>query len=537
MSEKLFPQIINKKEKKDSLEQKKLNLRQMLDSLCEVMGELSNLSETDEALRKKQLWNIYLSITQIYKKYNQISWDDFDVFIKDVNERINFICRINEANESLKYGLEECLSESEAKEYGEKLSILGIIARVINKFNEVPESFNIDKMKAEYKKTSKSASTENSFPNYVKDELFDFFALCAKYSLRFNKKEISAINKTALVYFEMDFGSPLSQYGEKAELFHILYSQEGSEIKKKIDEKLSSSSFSEIEGILENRRRGDIEKKLFEKLNLLFQKKYKISNKHFAELLNYKSGNLVSLIESMDSIEMVQKGGVKILNEEYNICEFARYPATALLDQLKQKNEQAPYGLIILPRSDHNGAFKNMKSGISNISGEIKGKHLLRIFEASGKIDIARILLECNGKYGSNNKISFLVLEGHGQLNEIDLGSHLLDNSAKKEQRLISMSDFEGEGAKRIKEFFVKNPTIVLDSCDTGGEKGIGRKISSSYGAKVTAPEISVGALDIHAKYDNKGKIHFDVVWDKEEAGNTYVSGKKIIKEKNENKN
>lgn len=57
-------------------------------------------------------------------------------------------------------------------------------------------------------------------------------------------------------------------------------------------------------------------------------------------------------------LEQKEPGIVQRLYEEFGIRDFARYPEELLISQDKnQKDIQQPYGIVIYPRNDHNGAF------------------------------------------------------------------------------------------------------------------------------------------------------------------------------------
>ena len=229
-------------------------------------------------------------------------------------------------------------------------------------------------------------------------------------------------------------------------------------------------------------------------------------------LTDWKSGKIEPHLgfASVKKIEDKIPGATKVLHEQFKISDFWRYPTEVLVDQYNNKdNMDMPYGVIIFPTADHNGAFAQNAHWINKLHNDTKGKYLLRIMEAEGKFSLARNLLSLNKKYGNNHKISFGLLGGHGSKNSIQFGSHTLNNFFS-EKNLLRKKDFEGEGVKKIKSFFEENPSIALVSCSTGKEQGIGQKISETYGADISAPDRPAALYQLGISFDQNGKIKFD---------------------------
>jgi hypothetical protein len=217
-------------------------------------------------------------------------------------------------------------------------------------------------------------------------------------------------------------------------------------------------------------------------------------------------------------IESKRPGIMATLSKEFGIMDFGRYPAEMLVAQYDQREDHSrPYGVIIYPRDDWNGAFMDNVNSFKGLYEQLDGKANVRIVEAQGKISIARRLLALRNKY-PERKISFAVIGGHGEKDHIQFGNSLPEGD-------LYASDLYGRGVQRTSEFFVPNPTIVLASCSTGTEGGIGQKLSEIMGAKVIAPEKPVKTSKFDAKLGQDGSIQLDVKYSESGTERTYMGG------------
>ncbi len=74
----------------------------------------------------------------------------------------------------------------------------------------------------------------------------------------------------------------------------------------------------------------------------------------------YRTGDASFLenLPSLANLEAQRHGIGKVLQEEFGINDFARYPEELLIEQYDTRNRSdLPYGVIINPWYDHNGAF------------------------------------------------------------------------------------------------------------------------------------------------------------------------------------
>ena len=232
-------------------------------------------------------------------------------------------------------------------------------------------------------------------------------------------------------------------------------------------------------------------------------------------------------LERMADLEKERPGCVRVLREEFGIENFARYPKELLVDQYDTKDDQSlPYGIVINPKADNNGAFAGKEDGgaIGTVWGTLQGKYRLRVFEAGSKFGIAKILLQTEQRYQKHGgeKISFALIGGHGEPDHIEFGGGM-------NEEILTATDLGGSAAARTKNrFFKENPTLVLSSCSTGKEGGIGQKLSEVLGARVIGPDVPTPLPSVSVSLDANGKPVFDATYYKAESMR-YDSGRREV--------
>lgn len=231
---------------------------------------------------------------------------------------------------------------------------------------------------------------------------------------------------------------------------------------------------------------------------------------------------LAGILENLPAaiyLESQKPGILKTLSEEFGVKNFGRYPAELLIAQYDEKdNTDKPYGVVLYPYSDWNGAFFQNKNPLREFYADVKDKYSIRVLEAGSKYDIARGLLNLKRRYGAQHKISFAVIGGHGTKNSILFGG-------EDERHTLMSQDLQGKGVRKTSEFFEPQPNIVLVSCSTGTNEGIGQQLSEMMGAKVTAPEIPTNIKTLRATIDQNGKLLFDVKYQDEGTEKSYLAG------------
>ncbi|MFA6552678.1 MAG: hypothetical protein WCT19_04240 [Candidatus Paceibacterota bacterium] len=218
--------------------------------------------------------------------------------------------------------------------------------------------------------------------------------------------------------------------------------------------------------------------------------------------------NLKTIID----LEKIRPGASEFLYDEFGIADFGRYPVELLMMQVDEfESLDLPYGVIIYPRNDWNGAFYEDKDVLKDFMEELQGQFSLRVAECESKMDIARILIKLNKHYnpddGMGHKISLLILGGHGTEDSIQFGG-------RDERHSLFMNDLFGGGVQKTNRFFEENPTIILSSCSTGAEGGIGQELSKKFGAKVIAPKVPTNLRAIHgSKNRGQDKFRFNALY------------------------
>lgn len=223
--------------------------------------------------------------------------------------------------------------------------------------------------------------------------------------------------------------------------------------------------------------------------------------------------------QAIHELEVQRPGITRVLNREFGIRNFARYPIDLLINQYDQiDNVDLPYGIVIFPKGDHNGAFYEFEDKLKQISEQLDGKYTIRVSEAASKFEIAKALIRFNRRYGQHHKISFAIIGGHGSKDSIKFGESFFGDE-------LDVEDLKGRGVQRTSEFFEANPTIILNSCSTGVEGGIGQKLSEAIGATVIAPERLTGRASINVKLEN-GRLNFEVDYPINASKEVYDKGK-----------
>ncbi len=216
---------------------------------------------------------------------------------------------------------------------------------------------------------------------------------------------------------------------------------------------------------------------------------------------NRKNMGVEVIRENMDRIEELEKakpGLAVFLQKEFGIKHFVRYPKEVLIRQYEEfeKNDK-PYGIVLAADSDHSDAFYGTEEFWKKLQGDLDGQYYLRIFEAGGLYDVGRSLVKLDRKYGRERKISFAILAGHGEQNNIELGNSLIGS--------LQQRDLEEPGIRRVGKFFVEHPTVTFLSCSTGAEQGIAQALSETMQAKVIAPRIKTKVGSVETKINSQG--------------------------------
>ena len=215
-------------------------------------------------------------------------------------------------------------------------------------------------------------------------------------------------------------------------------------------------------------------------------------------------------IKAIETLEVEEEGLTKVLNEEYGINDFGRYPSEILINQFKdfieeQANPSAlksEYGLIVNPRFDKSGAFYQDVELFGSLNEQLNRLGVkLKVVEVDGKLGAVKALNKLRRQSGL---ISFAVVGGHGTPDSITMGS---DQSEGQ----VAIADMQKKGAGALSLAFIDEPSIIFNSCSTGVQEGIGRAISGVHEGNNIAPDkdTSIDSIDISRNPDSK--LVFDV--------------------------
>ena len=225
-------------------------------------------------------------------------------------------------------------------------------------------------------------------------------------------------------------------------------------------------------------------------------------------------------LRSLEYLEGQRPGIALFLNSEFGIYDFGRYPPGMLIKQYDEYEDTAmPYGVIFYPKNDHNGAFYGTNHVFGNLFSQTAGKYALRVVEGDSKIDIVKMLHRLDRKYGKSHKIQFAIIGGHGAPDCIQFGG-------SEAKHRLKISDLIDKRAKNKSRYFEKNPTIILNSCETGFREGMGQKLSKILNARVIGPDVKTNLKEIKVKFVGD-KAEFAVEYLEKGVAQAYSSGQR----------
>jgi hypothetical protein len=227
-------------------------------------------------------------------------------------------------------------------------------------------------------------------------------------------------------------------------------------------------------------------------------------------------------IQSFMDLEEERQGVTKRLFKEYGISEFGRYPKELLIKQIENsENKDQPYGVVFYPKDDWNGVLLGHERVFRNLLNDMEvdinsRDYLLRVYECGSKKDIAKALIELDKTYGETHKISFAIFGGHGTKDSIRFGG------GESPRNQLTSKDLCHSRTQKAGTYFNKEAIIILVSCSTGQNEGIGQTLSEKFGMKVIAPNSPTNLLNIYPKFA-PGKVDFDVEYTDEDAKTIYA--------------
>ena len=109
----------------------------------------------------------------------------------------------------------------------------------------------------------------------------------------------------------------------------------------------------------------------------------------------------------------------------------------------------------------------------------------------------------------------FGIIGGHGSENSIQFGRG-------RGMYELRTEDLSGRGIQRGgKMLFEEGATIILNSCSTGSQEGIGKKMSETFGLTVTGPDKPTALKSIQIAI-HEGKAQLRVNYSDQNTSRTY---------------
>jgi len=256
------------------------------------------------------------------------------------------------------------------------------------------------------------------------------------------------------------------------------------------------------------------------------------------DVLQTIQSNIIAMQEIVNLIPL-DEDKRRVLPElfhDFGIHNFARYPAQLLADQyLQRDNLDTPYGVIMYPMSDWNGAFLKDRDVFSNLHKDLQGKYLVRVVEVADKREMAGAFMRLHQRYAPGHqlgkkkienfigkpghRIEFVFVGGHGTPTYIDFGRDKLELNDVANINI---------GTQRMRQILVDIPSIVLISCSTGAEGGIAQQISKIFTGISTGPDVPTGIKSVTVRFGRNGKPIFHIAYTKTNKEIVYATGEVI---------
>jgi len=155
----------------------------------------------------------------------------------------------------------------------------------------------------------------------------------------------------------------------------------------------------------------------------------------------------------------------------------------------------------------------------------------LRVVEARGKVSVTKRIRDLVSHYGSDHKIQFMVVSGHGDSDSVQLGQYLENNDDWE----VTIDDLKKGSVGRLKKFYHSQMPIVFWSCNTGALGGIADRYSAAVTDGITiGPKdtiFDIEPMNIKFVVDGEERVpkFVDVQFGGSETG-LYIQGKSAEK-------
>lgn len=202
-----------------------------------------------------------------------------------------------------------------------------------------------------------------------------------------------------------------------------------------------------------------------------------------------------------DAYESIKKQCV-----ELGIDKSDRFCSTDVAKELiKNRREigshsSKPVALVVYPKEDYNGAFKN-----NEISELINKGYKVLYFESNEDKDLVNAIRTA----GATDKLSLLVIGGHGSKTATQFGNFDPELPlSETEEYLLDTSD--ADKLKGLNDYMKPNSTIILESCGTGeggaGTKNVANLLRNEFkNSQIFAPMVPTAVLNYN--YDKNNAV------------------------------
>lgn len=248
---------------------------------------------------------------------------------------------------------------------------------------------------------------------------------------------------------------------------------------------------------------------------------------------NYSTGEAATGItsrnvEAIVDLEAARPGIAKVLNQEFDISLFHRYPTELLIDQFDSKDDiNVSYGIMVSAIADHNQAFGSFgyEAFMKSMHYELrKIGYKIRMYEGGTADSVKTGCSKANQRYGVKSP-QFLVIAGHGTPNNIQMNWERPGHP----ERIIQRGFFSDNADWKLTDHIRDNGKLILLSCSTGVEGGIAQDISASNpGVMVTGPDKDSGARGVRIQVSPDNIPNIDIMY-MEAQENKYENGQLIV--------
>lgn len=216
-----------------------------------------------------------------------------------------------------------------------------------------------------------------------------------------------------------------------------------------------------------------------------------------SQKFNFRESVVPASLSVVSALESTEPGIARVLQEDFGLNNFYRYPPAMLLRQYQERNDTSKrYGLIWTPTIDEQDWVRNSMEAIEELYNQIEEGYSLRFFEAKqkhGPNGLARMLHTFNKKYNSGmtpRKPDFIIAVAHSFLSAPDT-IHFGEQWNPKSY--LTTTDLSHRRLRPIKDYFEEDPDIILASCKV--DKDFRPVIENLFGGSFFASQELVNGI------------------------------------------